>query len=387
MRLITKGSRLARAALAAAAGCATVLSWAAVSHAGTVGQEATPSRAARTAVMAASSFGGTSQLTDVSCRSQSWCMAVGQYTTTDKARHSLAAIWTGSGWRTLKNPPGIGLPAVACSSEKFCMAGGGPTGVMTWNGSVWRKIAAPSGGLSGVTCASRTLCMTTVGQAFYVWNGTSWHNVKQISDFCNGTAPGPCGISGLSCGSTTNCMAVGTWTVSQEPVQETLGWFWNGKTWSFVQPPGAGNPAESNAVSCAGGFCMATGSAYSEVAGGGIATAGTWSAATTTWTDVSPNLGTLCTGALVTCDWAGQVACSGPSNCMTLGGVVGSQLWNGTGWQAEKTISAGRGSGLTSISCGGSDCLAVGWRTSSGKRRTLAELWSGSSWAIVGSPK
>jgi hypothetical protein len=29
-------------------------------------------------------------------------------------------------------------------------------------------------------------------------------------------------VSGVSCGSATNCMAVGTWTISQEPVQRTI---------------------------------------------------------------------------------------------------------------------------------------------------------------------
>jgi hypothetical protein len=173
----------------------------------------------------------------------------------------------------------------------------------------------------------------------------------------------------------------------QEPDQETLGFFWNGKKWSLDQPPGDGNPAVSNTVSCAGSFCLAAGSGYSEVADGGIATAATWSAATATWTDISPDLGVLCTGALVTCPWADLVACAGPSNCMTLGGVVSSQWWNGSEWKAEKSASAGPGSGLTSLSCAGSDCLAVGRRTSSGRQRTLAELWNGSSWSIVNSPK
>jgi hypothetical protein len=206
-------------------------------------------------------------------------------------------------------------------------------------------------------------------------------------NFCSDTAPGPCGLYGVSCGSARNCMAVGTWTVSAEPVQDPLGYFWNGNEWIRNEPPGdaEGNPAESNAVGCAGGFCMATGGAYKEVVGG-VATAGTWSASAQSWTDVSPNLGSLCNGVLETCNWANQVACGLPSNCMTLG-QVGIQWWNGTEWKAEKAVSAGHGSGLVSLGCGGSDCLAVGYHTSSGRQRTLAELWNGSSWSIVNSPK
>lgn len=226
------------------------------------------------------------------------------------------------------------------------------------------------------------------GSVVSVWNGTSWRDVSQMSSFCSGNPPGPCGLSSVSCGSTTNCMAVGTWTVSQEPVQEPLGFFWNGTKWIFSEPSGAGegNPAESNAVGCAGGFCVATGSAFSEVAGGGVATAGRWTAATKSWRDISPGLGTLCTGSLVTCNWTSQVACAGPSNCMTLGNV-GIYLWNGTDWVHNPAISAGQNSRLVSVACGGSDCLAVGYRQQSGRQRTLAELWNGSSWAIVPSPK
>jgi hypothetical protein len=171
-------------------------------------------------------------------------------------------------------------------------------------------------------------------------------------------------------------------------VQDPLAFIWNGRKWSQNEPPGTaeGNPAESNAVGCAGGFCAAAGSAFSEVAGGGVATAGTWSAATKSWTDVSPDLGTLCTGALATCNWASEVACGLPSNCMTLG-VVGNQWWNGTQWRSENAVPAGPGSALVRLGCGGGDCLAVGHRTSSGRQRTLAELWNGSSWSIVSSPK
>ncbi len=120
---------------------------------------------------------------------------------------------------------------------------------------------------------------------------------------------------------------------------------------------------------------------------GGIAVAGAWNAKATTWTDVSPNLGTLCTGPLALCYWASAVACASKANCMSLGGPDGSQHWNGSTWQSAKAVSAGSGSELRDMSCGGNDCVAVGFRTVSGKRRTLAELWNGSAWSIITTPK
>ena len=343
---------------------------------------------ARAARQPAASFGGQASLASVSCKGASWCMAVGSYTTTDSVRHSLAMIWTGTTWRTLKNPPGKSLTRVSCSSPRFCMASGGPTGAVRWNGTSWRTMRSPRGGLASITCAARTLCMRIHGTLVGVWNGRSWHDAK-ATDVCSGSAPGPCGMASVSCGSATNCIAVGTMTVSQEPVQVPIGMFWNGKTWARTEPPGAaeGNPAAANAVGCIASFCMAAGEAFSEVQGGGIAVAGTWTAAKKGWTDVSPDLGVLCTGALAICAWAGQVACGSTTSCMTLGGPPGSQFWNGSTWKSAKAIFAGRGSALRGLSCGGSDCLAVGFRTVAGKKRTLAELWNGSGWTIIKTPK
>jgi len=342
-------------------------------------------RAAHAVRPGAASFGGQARLASVSCRSASWCMAVGSYATADQVRHSLAMIWTGASWRKLKNPRGAALKLVACSSPRFCMAWGGPTGAERWNGTTWRTVPGPKGGLPSLTCASRALCMRIHGTLASVWNGSSWRDAK-ATNVCSGSAPGPCGMASVSCGGPASCVTVGTWTVSQEPVQESFGFFWNGKTWTRTGPPGGGNPAAADSISCRGGFCMEAGEAFSEVAGGGIAVAGAWDASTTTWTDVSPNLGTLCTGPLAMCPWAGSIACASKASCMTLGGSKGGQFWNGSTWTSAEPVSAGPGSALQAVSCAGSDCLAVGWRMVAGKQRTLAEMWNGSAWSIITSP-
>jgi hypothetical protein len=335
----------------------------------------------------AAAFGGQAVLVGDSCKGPSWCMVVGSYITTDHVTHALAMILNGTTWRTLKNPPGKHLGGVTCSSTTFCMAAGGPTGAERWNGTTWRTMPSPKGGLGSLTCASRALCMRIHGPLVSVWNGRAWHDATVTND-CNGGPDGPCGLAGVSCGSTTNCVAVGTVTISQEPVQIPLGFFWNGKTWARTEPPGAGegNPAATNSVICTGGFCMAAGGGFSEVARGNVATAGTWNAAAASWTDVSPNLGTICT-MFDPCGWAGPIGCSSSTNCITLGGPDGSQAWNGSGWRSAKPISAGKGSGLQSISCRSGDCLAVGFQKAHGLMRTLAELWNGSAWKIVSTPK
>jgi hypothetical protein len=314
-------------------------------------------------------------------------MAVGTYTTTDHVRHSQAMTWNGSTWRTLKNPPGNSLTSVSCSAPWFCMAAGGPTGAERWNGKSWQTMPSPAGGVAGVSCGSRKLCMVIFNGLVRSWNGTTWHLWKPQTDFCTGSAPGPCGLASLSCASATRCIAVGTWTQSQEPIQNAVTAQWNGTSWSRdFELPARGNPAQLNAISCTGAFCLTTGSSSDDSAGGTVADADTWQAASQSWTSVPPDLGNLC-AEFRACFWAGAVACAGPTACMTLGGPDGSQWWDGTAWQSAKAISAGGGSALAGISCGGSDCLAVGFRTVAGKRRTLAELWNGSAWTIITTPR
>jgi hypothetical protein len=348
---------------------------------------AAPASAANVSATKAASFAGQALLTSDSCKGQGWCMAVGSYTTTDHVMHSLAMIFNGTTWRSLKNPPGKQLDEVACSSTTFCMAVGGPTGAERWNGTRWRTMPSPKGGLEGLTCASRTFCVRLHGNVPSMWNGTSWHD-GNLGDFCQGSAPGPCGLAGLSCGSTTNCVAVGTWTVSQEPIQNAVADTWNGKRWTWDSDVAAdGNPAQLNAVGCAATFCMAAGVASNDQAGASIATADGWDATSNSWASVSqPSLGGIC-AEFQSCAWAGVVACASSSSCITLPGMRTSQFWNGTTWQEAKSISAGKGSGLEDVACGRADCLAVGFQTAHGLRRTLAELWNGSAWTIVKTPK
>jgi hypothetical protein len=339
------------------------------------------------AAATAAPFAGQANLAADSCRSASWCMAVGGYTTTDHVRHSLAMIYNGTSWRSLKNPPGKGLQAVSCSSTTFCMAEGGPTGAVRWNGTSWRTMPSPKGGLESLSCASRTFCARLHGNIPSVWNGTSWQDAKVGGDFCQGSAPGPCGLASLSCGSTTNCAAVGTMTISQEPVQNAVAYNWNGKKWSFdIELPANGNPAQLNAVSCAGTFCMSAGVASNDSDRASIAVGDKFDATSQTWTDVSPDLGGIC-AEFGSCAWAGIVACGSSASCITIPGMRSSQFWNGSGWQSSKAVSAGRGSGLQDVSCGGITCLAVGFRKAHGLTRTLAELWNGSAWRIINTPK
>src|SRR5215472_4934259 len=317
-----RGRSLMVCALAfAAAIAALVMGTAQAAASATAAHAARAARAGSAAqvVRHAGAFDGEASLKSVSCRGALWCMAVGGYTTTDGTGHSLAMIFNGAAWRTLKNPAGKGLTAVSCSSTTFCMAAGGPTGAERWNGTTWRTMPSPKGGLTSLTCASRAFCVRIHGDLPSVWNGTSWRDAK-VTDFCNGSAPGPCWLASVSCGSTTNCVAVGTWTVSQEPVQNAVADVWNGKKWTWdSELPANGNPAQLNVVSCAGASCMSAGVASNDTAYASIAVADKWDAKSQTLTDVSPDLGGICP-EFQSCAWADAIACGNAASCITLGG-------------------------------------------------------------------
>jgi hypothetical protein len=324
------------------------------------------------------------RLAAVSCRGSDWCMAVGSYTAKSKV-HALAQLWNGSKWRTVPNVPGTALTSVSCLTGSFCVGAGGPTGAEQWNGTKWRTVTMgkPDGGLTGITCGSRTSCMLIFprldGPEVQSWSGgTKWHVWTKATNVCFGPAGAPCGLAQVSCGSATNCVAVGTTQYQFSSDQRPSSVVWNGKTWAFSQPPGAGDPAAMYAVSCVGRFCLATGARNADVLQGNIAIAATWSAASRSWTDVSPKISQC---EQVGCAWASVISCGSPKLCMTLG-HAGSQVWDGRGWESVPTVAVGHASALPAVSCGSTFCMAVGHQSISHVRHTLTEFWNGTSWIL-----
>ncbi|HEY3907327.1 MAG TPA: hypothetical protein VGM14_25715 [Streptosporangiaceae bacterium] len=323
-------------------------------------------------------------LAAVSCRGSNWCMAVGTYTAKSKV-HALAQVWNGSKWRIVRGVPGTELSSVSCVTDTFCVGAGGPTGAEQWNGRAWRTVnlGKPDGGLTGITCGSRASCMLIFprldGPEVQSWSGgTKWHVWAKATNVCFGPAGAPCGLAGVSCGSATNCVAVGTTQYQFSSDQKPSSVVWNGKSWAFSQPPGVGDPAEMNAVSCAGQFCLAVGSGDADVLQGTIAIAATWNAATRSWTDVSPKI-SQCGQA--SCAWASVISCGSQKICMTLG-HAGSQVWDGQRWGAAPTIAVGHASGLPAVSCGLTICMAVGHQSIGNVRHSLTELWNGNGWIL-----
>jgi hypothetical protein len=174
-----------------------------------------------TAWSAATSVPGFRPFTSVSCVSASFCEAVGQGPAGENA-----AVWNGSTWtpQPTAGDPGEAPNAVSCSAVNSCEAVGS-TGFLTfaeaWDGSTWTLQSTPNPSgfqfslLSGVSCTSADSCTAvgqsqTNGQVFSstlgeVWDGTGW----TLRSTPNRPTAGHNVLSGVSCGASQMCTAVG----------------------------------------------------------------------------------------------------------------------------------------------------------------------------------
>jgi hypothetical protein len=251
-----------------------------------------------------------SQLTGVSCTSAAWCMAVG---TTDGGYPqppgragpfgTFAETWDGSRWTLTPTAAAAGtdpgLFAVSCASPSFCVAVGytnstGPTLepdgyvsqasralVELWNGAAWTVQSNPGAaltesGLFGVSCISTTACIAVgshksgkYGNAVLteVWNGTAWRVTPTPRAAKYGSS-----LQAVSCIAADACTAVGTYNANRhvgvtEPLP--LAERWDGRRWALQHPPPEleryrgkvyANNTLLTGVSCLSRtFCMASG--------------------------------------------------------------------------------------------------------------------------------
>jgi hypothetical protein len=146
--------------------------------------------------------------------------------------------------------------------------------VESWNGSAWSVVASPNSGtggfLSGVSCTSSSRCIavgysisTTANDSLVEsWNGTAWSIVASPNA---GTTYSQ--FIGGFCSSASNCFAVGA-DDNRSGVAQTMIQQWNGTAWSLsFSPNQAGGENSLSAVSCTGSTnCMAVGAYFNGVA-------------------------------------------------------------------------------------------------------------------------
>lgn len=238
----------------------------------------------RWSVSPSPSPGDYSHLLGVSCTSSRDCEAVGLHerdcTAHTGGSSGLAERWNGRGWSVVPSPASpcgdTQLQAVSCRSASRCTAVGSYsrgfrdwTLAESWDGTRWSIVPSPNAkpgnnnDLQGVSCASRKRCVA-VGwyQAVYagpaltlaeVWNGAKWALVASPSAATEDL------LSGVSCTSAANCVAVGyRWhsTVNARTLVES----WDGSAWSVASSPDPRPVQELSGVACtSGSSCEAVG--------------------------------------------------------------------------------------------------------------------------------
>jgi hypothetical protein len=314
-----------------------------------------------------------------------------------------AGAVSASGWATVGSPNrggGDGLQAVSCTSSINCTAVGSyATGlgfdrtlVENWNGSTWTIVSSRNQGtgenvLDGVSCISSTRCVAVgwytvapnggVQTLVERWNGSAW-SITASPNMSSGVGAYD-RLSAVSCTSRTSCTAVGDYINTS--TYQTLVESWDGLTWTIVASPNEGeNYDHLNGVSCTSlTSCVAVGRYFQN---GDQTLVESWNGST--WTIVaSPNQGP---------SHLTSVSCTNSTTCVAVGGSSNGTLvesWNGSAWTTVTSPNGGSlYNDLAAVSCTSSTtCVAVGdYYTSSLPNQTLVEAWNGSAWALVASP-
>ncbi len=176
--------------------------------------------------------------------------------------------------------------------------------------------------LNGVSCHSATDC-TAVGsgealagsrspgvRAFIErWNGTSW----AAATSANPTGVPLAALVGVSCSSSTNCVAVGVDASSETAATKPFAEDWNGNIWTLAAVPNPNGATNTELVSVS---CRSSNSCYA-VGGYSTSTASNtlvehWSG--TSWSLVADPNPHGANGASL-----GGVSCPSPTSCSAVG--------------------------------------------------------------------
>jgi hypothetical protein len=254
--------------------------------------------------------------------------------------------------------------------------------------------------LNAVSCSAATACtavggrQTGTGTAIITlaerWNGTAW--ASEATPTLSGSLGSQ--LEGVACPSATACTAVGYSFVSSNkraPLVER----WNGTAWTAqstaMLPTGAGDTILSGVTCTAATACVAVGS-YQLPGQVSRTLAERWTGSSWALQSTRNPKGAQFS-ALV------AITCMSATACVAVGsyalpGQVEQTLaerWSGVSWAVQKTPnpSGSIGSLLTSVACtAATACTAVGAADNNNVFviQTLAERWNGSSWVIQKTP-
>ena len=298
----------------------------------------------------------------------------------------------------------------------------------TWNGVTWSLGATPplpagsGGGLFALSCVTGSDCWAVGavnapggnggpdGTLVEHWDGTSWSVVPSPTP----VGPGVAGafLQGVSCTSSSNCVAVGFATDQNGENLNALIEQWNGAAWNIVPGAVTGQPFDQlSTVQCLDADdCWAVGNAGPNQQNpnflpnfpGAVGDQGLiehWDGAS--WSVVpSATIPSPSGGFLY------GLACAAPADCWASGattdGVNGRasgilmEHWDGSAWTDTSASMPNPAPAdiLSSISClGAAQCWAVGSVGPFGgnggdnfQPQAFIENWNGTSWSVDPSP-
>jgi hypothetical protein len=224
----------------------------------------------------------------ISCPTTTSCTALGNYNATGQPQ---PAIWSlaGGKWTTKVAPLAVtsGVGMLSCPRRNTCF-GDGSAGlepaVVKLSGGNWTVTpvplpsnadATPNSGMTGISCATTTRCVAVGGYVsdgadqpvIWTMSGRTW-SARQASLPANAAANSTSSIDVVSCPAVNTCIAGGTY-VAADGTSQGAFWRLSGTTWSVAQarvPVSAGtNPGpEISAIECPKvTSCVAGGSYYS----------------------------------------------------------------------------------------------------------------------------
>jgi hypothetical protein len=260
------------------------------------------------------------------------------------------------------------------------------------SGGTWSIVPSANAGtdadnfLQGVSCVSSTDCVA-VGNYF---NGTDDQTLAESSSggawsvvpSANAGTDADNFLQGASCVSSTDCVAVGNYFNGSN--YQTLIESYDGTTWSVMPSPDVSGFLLS--VSCSGTSCTAVGSTE-----GAPSQTLIESLSGSVWSVIpSPNTSASETNTLL------SVSCASTTSCVATGDFEDGSLqqtlvevFNGSTWTIVPSADASTSddnvlSGVTCLSS--TACTAVGYSTPNDVQQTLIESYDGSTWSIVSSP-
>jgi hypothetical protein len=234
-------------------------------------------------------------LTGVSCRGTTFCLVVGDYykgTSSSSPSNPLALIYNGSSLKATaavpvpKGASNVALTDVSCTSARYCVAVGitqttangyPPALLETWNGAKWTLHAIASSATTevqpaAVSCATPAFCVLTGSTTFFngttfafrvylaSWNGSKLTTMKSALSASAKSLPAGAGVS---CDTPAHCAVTGLILSSVTTNSANVNAFtetWNGKAWQTAKTTWPKGVAASITLgaSCYGGRTCVT---------------------------------------------------------------------------------------------------------------------------------